>query len=73
MTTDRWIAVISICMSTVIGIWQIFASKSNSMTRREIELLKVKIDKMEMNVSSNTGRGITGNSNAGDISNNIIQ
>lgn len=69
MSTESIIAIISIILSTGIGIYQIMLSKR--VKKSEIDIKNIHNSISKINIKANKG-GIVGNSNNGDISNNVL-
>lgn len=66
MTAELIISVLSLIATVIIGIMQIKLKKSISNRIEKIET------KVSQSGNGNTMRGIIGNSNVGDISNNVL-
>lgn len=70
----NYIAITSILLSSIIGIVQILISIKQKSISREQKNIRTKIENFELKITQlgNGNKGIVGNSNGGDISNNIL-
>lgn len=70
MKLETIISIIGIILSTAIGIYQIILSKR--VKNNELEIKKIISHNSKINNQEGQISGIVGNSNNGDISNNVI-
>jgi hypothetical protein len=70
----NYITIAGILVSSIIGVAQIRISIKQRSISRELKIIKTKIGSVELKLTQigHSNKGIIGNSNDGDISNNIL-